>query len=153
MAFSKKTYTSGQTAITADNLNAIQDELIRVGGAGTLPVADYVVEQGTSGIWTYRKWNSGLSECFGGLNVSPTSPISEGSLYYKSVGVSYPTGLFLEKPYATGGVMADWICGITQAWSSSTKDTFNGYLWVANSGALNGNYSFMIKLRVTGRWK
>ena len=28
MAFSKKTYVSGQTAITADNLNAIQDELI-----------------------------------------------------------------------------------------------------------------------------
>lgn len=50
MAFSKKTYVSGQTAITADNLNAIQDELIRVGGAGTLPVADYVVEQGTLGI-------------------------------------------------------------------------------------------------------
>ena len=153
MAFSKKTYTSGQTAITADNLNAIQDELIRVGGAGTLPVADYVVEQGTSGIWTYRKWNSGLSECFGGLNVAPTSPSGEGSLYFKSVGVSYPTGLFLEKPYATGGVMADWICGITQAWSSSTKDTFNGYLWVAASNAMNGNYSFMIKLHVTGRWK
>ena len=153
MAFSKKTYTSGQTAITADNLNAIQDELIRVGGAGTAPVADYVVEQGTSGIWTYRKWNSGLSECFGGLNVSPTSPSSEGSLYFKSVGVAYPTGLFLEKPYATGGVMADWICGITQAWSSSSKDKFNGYLWVAKSSALNGNYSFMIKLHVTGRWK
>ena len=64
MAFSKKTYTSGQTAITADNLNAIQDELIRIGGAGTLPVADYVVEQGTSGVWFYRKWNSGFAECW-----------------------------------------------------------------------------------------
>ena len=65
MAFSKKTYTSGQTAITADNLNAIQDELIRVGGAGTSPVADYVIEQGTVGSWTYRKWASGLAECWG----------------------------------------------------------------------------------------
>lgn len=64
MAFSKKTYTSGQTAITADNLNAIQDELIRVGGAGTSSVADYVIEQGTSGVWFYRKWNSGFSECW-----------------------------------------------------------------------------------------
>lgn len=153
MAFSKKTYVSGQTPITAENLNAIQDELIRIGGSGTSPVVDYVVEQGTSGIWTYRKWNSGLSECFGGLNVSPTSPNSEGSLYYKSVGVAYPTGLFLEKPYATGGVAADWICGIAQAWSSSTKDKFQGYLWAANSGSMNGNYNFMIKLHVTGRWK
>ena len=64
MAFSKKTYVSGQTAITADNLNAIQDELIRVGGAGTAPVADYVVAQGISGNWRYRKWNSGIAECW-----------------------------------------------------------------------------------------
>lgn len=26
---------------------------------------DYVVEEGTSGIWTYRKWNSGIAECWG----------------------------------------------------------------------------------------
>lgn len=85
MAFSKKTYTSGQTAITADNLNAIQDELIRVGGAGTAPVADYIVEQGTSGIWTYRKWNSGLGEYWGkeqgftlddGWHKSPAAPFT-----------------------------------------------------------------------------
>ena len=34
MALSKKTYTSGQTAITADNLNAIQDELIDLKNGG-----------------------------------------------------------------------------------------------------------------------
>ena len=28
-------------------------------------IADYVVEQGTDGIWTYRKWNSGIAECWG----------------------------------------------------------------------------------------
>jgi hypothetical protein len=26
---------------------------------------DYIVEQGVSGIWTYRKWNSGIAECWG----------------------------------------------------------------------------------------
>ena len=34
MAFTKKTYVSGQTAITADNLNAIQDELIDLKNGG-----------------------------------------------------------------------------------------------------------------------
>ena len=32
MAFTKRNYVSGETVITADNLNAIQDELIRIGG-------------------------------------------------------------------------------------------------------------------------
>lgn len=29
------------------------------------PPADYIVQRGTSGIWTYRKWNSGDAECWG----------------------------------------------------------------------------------------
>ena len=32
--------------------------------------ADYVVEQGTSGIWTYRKWSSGIAECWGAQSYS-----------------------------------------------------------------------------------
>lgn len=32
--------------------------------------ADYIVEQGTSGIWTYRKWNSGIVELFGKKDVT-----------------------------------------------------------------------------------
>ena len=34
---------------------------------------DYVVEQGTSGIWTYRKWNSGNAECWGNVSITPTN--------------------------------------------------------------------------------
>lgn len=30
----------------------------------TMNTSDYVVEQGTSGSWTYRKWNSGIAECW-----------------------------------------------------------------------------------------
>ena len=41
---------------------------------------DYIVEQGASGIWTYRKWNSGIAECWGNkVNVSiPTGWSSAG---------------------------------------------------------------------------
>ena len=28
-------------------------------------LVDYIIEQGTNGIWTYRKWNSGIAECWG----------------------------------------------------------------------------------------
>ena len=48
-----------------------------------LGIGDYIVEQGTSGIWTYRKWNSGLGEYWGkeqgfaletGWHRSPAAP-------------------------------------------------------------------------------
>ena len=104
MAFSKKTYVSGQTAITADNLNAIQDELIRVGGAGTLPVADYVVEQGTSGIWTYRKWNSGIAECWTTSRLNTTGTVWANVMggYGFYVRYNFPSGLFISSPVTSG---------------------------------------------------
>lgn len=46
---------------------------------------DYVIEEGTSGIWRYRKWESGLAECWG--NSSQTIDINNtwdavGNLVY-----------------------------------------------------------------------
>lgn len=99
MAFSKKTYVSGQTAITADNLNAIQDELIRVGGAGTAPVADYVISEGTSGNWRYRKWASGVAECWGEVTAKAAITDAIGSMYMKVTDYfSWPNALFSEAP-------------------------------------------------------
>ena len=39
------------------NLNVTED--VQIGGS---PVADFVIEQGTSGIWRYKKWISGQVE-------------------------------------------------------------------------------------------
>lgn len=54
---------------------------------------DYVVEQGTSNGWTYRKWLSGIAECwYKGLTKSSQSFASWGSLYYGdwATGLQYP---------------------------------------------------------------
>ena len=36
------------------------------------PEADYVVEVGSKGIWTYKKWHSGLVDCCGTLTLETT---------------------------------------------------------------------------------
>lgn len=41
--------------------------------------ASYIVEQGTSGIWTYRKWSDGIAECWCSTNTSVPSGWSPGS--------------------------------------------------------------------------
>ena len=128
MAFSKKTYTSGQTAITADNLNAIQDELIRVGGAGTLPVADYVVAQGTSGNWRYRKWNSGIAECWGQLEDVTTK---SGHFYFNS---GIPSGITVEE---------DFVYVVSRYGKSEYRTTRTWFYTVSGGGIyvrdVNGN--------------
>lgn len=44
---------------------------------------DYIVEQGTSGIWTYRKYHSGVVECWGeqSIVIPKWGLASEGKLY------------------------------------------------------------------------
>ena len=62
---------------------------------------DYIVEQGRSNIWFYRKWNSGLAEFWGGKQVSGTGsitapavdfPFALTSLLYKSASAIYASG-------------------------------------------------------------
>ena len=103
MSFTKQVYTSGQTNISASNMNDIQDEIIRLGAQPTYTdseietmisnkiaeqpvisdatqsasglmsssdktkldaVGDYVVSQGVTSNFTWRKWNSGIAECW-----------------------------------------------------------------------------------------
>lgn len=40
---------------------------------------DYIVDEGVSGIWTYRKWNSGIAECWNDTNVEYTVTFTNSS--------------------------------------------------------------------------
>ena len=152
MAFSKKTYTSGQTAITADNLNAIQDELIRVGGAGTLPVADYVVAQGTSGIWTYRKWNSGIAECWAKI----TQTVTPGDTWAGTLNLA-PYVITVTTPIEFTGidcVNASVYVGNGHTITSSVSATLPNKIFIpALSVYLTGQQECKAYVYVMGRWK
>lgn len=65
----------------------------------TVPtMGDYVTEEGTDGNWTYRKWDSGISECWGYYDVSGVPcDTASGALYVTgaiSPGMAFPTGVF-----------------------------------------------------------
>lgn len=48
--------------------------------------ADFVVEQGTSGNWTYRKWNSGYAEVDYRVDISNVKiNNSSGQIYYGDI--------------------------------------------------------------------
>lgn len=71
------------------------------GSSGAAQAEDYVVEEGASGDWTYRKWNSGVAECWRTIadNRPSTAFSATGSVYYRNVtGISFPSGLFTARP-------------------------------------------------------
>lgn len=56
--------------ITKNDLEAILNEVLPT------QMADYIVEQGTNSNGTYRKWNSGMLECWGHTTIGSNSAAS-----------------------------------------------------------------------------
>ena len=62
-------------------------------------VADYIVEQGITDDWTWRKWNSGIAECWGihKVNSGEWFEATTNIRYSKNAPlISYPNGLFID---------------------------------------------------------
>jgi hypothetical protein len=120
-------------------------------------LADYVVERGTYGIWTYEKWNSGKAELFGRVGLT-NIPISTamGSWYRSDYVFSdgsneYPF-TFKETPIVTTAYTNTnnlgaffWIGGAIEMDCPPT-----GYLVRHDSGYKSSGY---VNYHVVGKWK
>lgn len=55
---------------------------------GVVAPADYIVEEGTSSGWQYRKWNSGVAECWRDLSVSGKACSTAVGSWYRTAPLS-----------------------------------------------------------------
>lgn len=119
---------------------------------GITNFADYVIEQGTSGIWRYRKWNSGVYECFGtqtsSIAVTTASPGYGG---YRSGQLSIPAFPIAFKAIPT--VTATVGSGSQGAWVNNVQPTTTGGSYYLSSGASSPATNRSIQFQVMGRWK
>lgn len=112
---------------------------------------DYIVEEGTSGIWTYRKWNSGIAECWCDWSSGSFAPVTAvGGFYGRALTVSnFPTNLFIERPVAFFN-LDEW--GSGYFWGQAravTATTYRITVWRndnASSSAKGSMYAI-------GKWK
>ena len=120
-------------------------------------MADFVVEQGTSGIWTYRKWNSGIAECWGSQRMLTATTSVWGALYASdkvSPVVNYPF-TFTEVPQENVFCRGESIATIVYSEGSGLG---------MNTTTSTGSYKFLrattmsdawvrYEYTVIGRWK
>lgn len=85
-------------------------------------VTDFVVGQGTDGIWTWRKWSSGRAECWGTVTLNPTA---DGTT---SAGTSYSTINYVDLPFSMNNMVitgtAQNLCTISNPNSSGSQAAF-----------------------------
>jgi len=117
-----------------------------------LGINDYVVAQGTSGGWRYRKWNSGIAECFLSSEVVPTNGAGEK---YHSVTLPFA---FYNNSYhvSVSGVKAahqnyahDFLLGDSSSNDGRTTTSIMFHFQYSSDTAYNVGFTIF----VMGRWK
>lgn len=127
---------------------------IKYGADPMATMGDYITDTGTSGIWTYRKWNSGIAECWGLAEISGLS------------WVDYTTGgtpTCFNSPAAQVPMPASLFTSITSI-NANTVSAGSNVGWVANTTFLNNNVQLIFVrngtagvvrayIDIKGRWK
>lgn len=110
---------------------------------------DFVIEEGTSGDWYYRKWNSGRLELHCVFAATFAMSTSSGALYSTS-GVNIkalPSAMAKTIDYANCMVYATGIIGVVTGFS----ETDINYRPLANSSRTSTLYNIGIEAK--GTWK
>lgn len=112
-------------------------------------VGDFVESQGTTGIWTWRKWHSGIAECWGATTLPTVNqdqyrtskvnlPFTFKDANYKVMATPTQTGNYAEYAYVGHKGAND-----------KTTTSFSVTVWCAEKT----NLTFGMDLIVIGRWK
>lgn len=80
--------------------------------------ADFVIEQGISGGWTYKKWKHGTYEMFGEFDVAPGTSTLNGTVY-RTASIAIPAPFTISSAMVSG--------------------TAVGFYWISNGGTSGTN--------------
>lgn len=127
---------------------------------------DYIVDEGVSGIWTYRKWNNGVLEMWGHLLNIPLTFVNDNGIY-RSMDhvVALPFPITQVETYGvinancTGNICAIWVdhvyfsqgtnTGISDDVTQATHIVYNVFQHSSLMDGIVGKFYFSVK----GKWK
>ena len=124
---------------------------------GVVAPADYIVEEGTSSGWQYRKWNSGVAECWRDLSVSGKACSTAVGSWYRAAPLSvgaYPftftaapnLQMQFETFAGTGGLV--WSTG-TAGSTPKTRPANIYIIRMASAASITGTVHYY----AIGKWK
>lgn len=135
----------------SDTVNSFSDTVARLDTTAA-NTADYVIEQGTDGIWSYTKWNSGRITLHystkSGDTVSCITPTGTAGAIYCSDDITFDVPaqcIAFDEPQSTGSITSMYSGVFT--WTQDTKI----YCKFWSLGEAESAYRLVLDLE--GRWK
>ena len=141
----KLTSTSG--TITSLNAPTLTTDSLKI---GSNTVADFVIQQGASGAWTIRKWNSGIAECWRKITGTVTNSGTWNNFRIFSGGADFPSGFFIANPNVQYCCYIGTGYAINCRGALSTTTRFN---WAALGTDSDSNVGYIVDCYAIGKWK
>ena len=127
-------------------LEAIKEKLSGHDASIKALSVDYIVEQGTSGIWTYRKWNSGIAECWG--EYSKTEPAHTNDIgIYVYFPFTFKSAPLVNVGFKGGG----WDYYV--AYAIGGENTTTTYSRLSYTNNFSESTTITGQIIVKGKWK
>ena len=117
---------------------------------------DFIIDQGIMNSWGYRKWNSGVLECWRRVQITTSVSSPWGGLYtsgsLSTMNLSYPF-TFKETPTLITTLMPFGSGGILMATGNGYgSERQTGPIEIARGTSLSSG-QFLVSYYATGRWK
>lgn len=152
-ACAKGVDTSMTSTSTSTNLPTTKAVVDYVNSQSSVTGADYITAQGTSNGWVYRKWNSGISECWGNFSHSSVSISSKsGNAWYSGeIYETFPSGLFNASPVYCD-VSANPNAGVSFEVASGLSSTRTQAIYLMRLEG-SATVSVWLQIHAIGTWK
>lgn len=112
---------------------------------------DYIVEQGTSDIWTYRKWNSGAVECWGRWTETLTNYATYNNMNSYSGSIkTLPFSIYDAVPTYSAKISNGYVFGCSLLHAYTNPLTEVGFY---ASASASGSQEILWVCDIKGRWK
>lgn len=146
----------GATMPAAQNSDNLATAISSISSASD--AADYIVAQGKTTNWYYRKWNSGVAECWRTLSISGYSCNTAVGNWYRTAiltSVPYPftftetpnLQMFFETDTGSGGIV--WPAGTDADDDPKTRPHKFYIIRMTSLNSISGKIHF----QVSGKWK
>lgn len=137
---------------TVNSNHEIWDTISQVSG-------DYIVQEGMSGDWTYRKWNNGIVECWMKTVRNTDITYAWGEFYisqYALNSTAYPIE-FVDYPIVTAsvqGINTDYaVIAVVEGTGDSLTTSPKVYVGRPSGSSVTAFKDYMISVYVIGMWK
>lgn len=118
----------------------------------------YLIERGTSGIWTYEKWSNGIAKCWGTFTHTTAITTAWGSLYVGNdmVGrINYPI-VFASKPVEQVTLHCSSSAAFLMAESggNGVNGAYATAIYnVCRPNAVSNSQTFYLNYYIVGKWR